>query len=406
MKDSSGSGNGDVTAAATLDARLTRLELASGTPLGEQPDAPPLAPAGPTLEPRLALEEAIRRWLVGGRCVVGFSGGRDSSALLALAVHVARRDGLPLPLPATLRYRGVPKAEESAWQELVIRHLALTDWVRIEVDDEHDFLGPLAQPVLRRHGVLWPAYFHSYQPLMALAAEGVFMTGVDGDTLFAGWRWGRLEPVRRRTVRPGIGDLGRLALITGPSLVRRLAARRHPLACTWLTSMALREVNARWFAHYAAEPVRWDLWVAWLARLRALALEVSTLDILGRDCRATVANPLLDHRFLAALARMGGRAGCGDRTAVMRRLFADVLPDEILSRPTKAAFGPCLWRGASRGFAAAWDGSGIDPALVDVPRLRAEWAKPFPAPASMPLLQQAWLASQSAVRGGDKRGTA
>ncbi|MDP9453288.1 MAG: asparagine synthase-related protein, partial [Actinomycetota bacterium] len=194
-------------------------------PLGEQPDASPLAPIEATLSARAALEEAIRGRLTVGRCVVAFSGGRDSSALLAVAVHVARRDGLPLPIPATLRYREAPKAEESVWQERVIRHLALDDWARIEVDDEHDYLGPVAQPVLRRHGVLWPPYFHSYQPLMALAPGGVFMTGMGGDNLFAGWRWGRLEPVRRRTVRPSMGDLARLALIASPQFVRRVAAR-------------------------------------------------------------------------------------------------------------------------------------------------------------------------------------
>lgn len=403
MREDFDAKNAEVSVAAvSRPSWLTSLELASGIPLGEQPDAAPLAPAEATLGARLALEEATRRCLVRGRCVIGFSGGRDSSALLAVAVHVARREGLPLPVPATLRYRDVPKAEESAWQELVIRHLALDDWVRLEVDDEHDFLGPVAQPVLRRHGVLWPPYFHSYQPLMALAAGGVFVTGTGGDNLFAGWRWGRLEPVRRRAVRPGMGDLGRLALIASPPLVRRVAARRHPLPCTWLTPGALREVKARWFAHYAAEPVRWDDRVGWLVRQRGLALAVSTLDVLGHDCGATVANPLLDRQFLATLARRGGRAGCGDRTAVMRALFADVLPFEVLSRTTKAQFGPCLWRGASQRFAAAWDGSGTDPALVDVRRLGAEWAKPFPAPASMSLLQQAWLAGQPRVAEGGR----
>ncbi|HEV2810946.1 MAG TPA: asparagine synthase-related protein [Acidimicrobiales bacterium] len=402
MKRALGFGAAEASHTAPTPPRLSGLELASGVPLGTQPHAPPLAPVEATLSARVALEEAIRRCLVGGRCVIGFSGGRDSSAMLALAVHVARRDDLPLPVPATLRYREVPKAEESAWQELVMRHLALDDWVRMEVGDEHDYLGPVAQPVLRRHGVLWPPYFHSYQPLMALAAGGVFMTGVDGDNLFAGWRWARLEPVRRRAVRPRMSDLGRLTLIAGPPLVRRLAARRHPLPCTWLTPVARRVVNARWFSHYAAEPVRWDHRVEWLTKLRGLALEVSTLDVLGRDCGATVANPLLDRRFLAALARQGGRAGCGDRTVVMESLFADLLPSEVVSRSTKAVFGPCMWRGASQRFAAAWDGSGTDPALVDVGRLRAEWAKPFPAPASMPLLQQAWLAG--AEVGTDRTG--
>ncbi len=405
MTVDTGSEDGGAGGVPFARPRLTPLELASGIPLGTQPGAPSLPLVEPTMNPRVALEEAVLRGLVNGRCVVGFSGGRDSSAVLAVAAHVARREGLALPVPATLRYPDVPMAEESAWQEIVIRHLGLDDWVRTDVGDEHDYLGPIARPVLRRHGVLWPPYLYCYQPLMKLAVGGVFMTGFDGDNLFAGWRWGRLEAVRRRAVRPGLGDLGRLALITGPPLVRRVAARRHRLPCTWLTPAALREVNARWFAHYAAEPGRWDHWLEWLAKLRGLALEHSTLDVLGRDCGATVANPLLDRRFLATLARQGGRVGCGDRTTMMESLFADLLPTEVLSRSTKAYFGPCLWRDASKHFAASWDGWGTDSALVDVDRLKVEWAKPFPANRSMPLLQQAWLAGQAKVESGAGGGT-
>ncbi len=374
--------------------RLTALELASGVVLGQQSDAPPLLPIEPGLSPRAALEEALRPALSRRPCVIGFSGGRDSSALLAVAVHVARRDGLPLPVPATLRYRDLPEADEAAWQERVIDHLGLDEWVRIDVTDEVDYLGPVAQAALRRHGVLWPAYFYSYQPLMALAAGGVFVTGIDGDGLFGGWRWARLEPLRRGLVRPAAGDVVRLALAHAPQQVRRLAGHRHRLAFAWLTPEALTEVNSRWFVHYAEEPVRWDLRVAWWSRLRGLALAVSTLDVLATDCRARVFNPLLDRRFLGALAGQGGRAGCGDRTAMMHALFGDLLPAEVVSRRTKATFGGGWWRSASKAFANDWDGGGVDDELVDVDGLRAEWATARPTIRTMPLLQHAWLASE------------
>ncbi len=387
-------------AAPSKRPSLTALELASGVPLGEQPDALPLPLIDPALQARVALEDAIRPALACGRCVVGFSGGRDSSALLALAVHVARRDGLPLPVPASLRYRDLPEADESEWQELVIRHLGLADWVRLDISDDVDYLGPVAQSVLARHGVLWPAYFYSYRPLMAQATDGVFMTGIDGDGLFGGWRWGGLGPLRRRPGRPLAVDILRLSIAYAPEQARRVAARRHRLSFSWLTPAALAELNAGWFVHYAQEPVRWDRRVAWWSRLRGLALAVSSLDVLGSDCGAAVANPLLDRRFLAALAAQGGSSGCGDRTAIMQGLFADLLPAEVVSRPTKAAFGGGWWGDASKAFAAGWDGSGVDETLVDVAELRAEWTTARPTLRTIGLLQHAWLsgAETSQVR--------
>ena len=84
--------------------------------------------------PRAALEAAIRPLVRCAPCVVGFSGGRDSSALLAVAVALAAREGLDPPVPVSFRF---PHAEtrESEWQELVVRHLGLAEWARVEIDD-------------------------------------------------------------------------------------------------------------------------------------------------------------------------------------------------------------------------------------------------------------------------------
>lgn len=54
-------------------------------------------------------------------CLLAFSGGRDSSALLAVAVSVAHREGLPLPIP--LIYPGVAGTDESSWQYMILDHL-------------------------------------------------------------------------------------------------------------------------------------------------------------------------------------------------------------------------------------------------------------------------------------------
>ena len=95
----------------------------------------------------------------------------------------ARRHGLPLPIPATYRFPGIEDADESAWQDSVVRHLDLEDWVRVEVTDELDLVGPVAGPLLRRFGPLWPPNSHFGGLLVPHARGGTFVTGVGGDEL-------------------------------------------------------------------------------------------------------------------------------------------------------------------------------------------------------------------------------
>src|SRR3954453_21831281 len=106
-------------AGAVAPLAPTPLELLAGTGLGEYEDkdkeVAPAASAGVT--PREALEEVVGEALARPPCLVGFSGGRDSSAILALATYVARREGLPLPVPATYVFPGIRKADESSWQD-------------------------------------------------------------------------------------------------------------------------------------------------------------------------------------------------------------------------------------------------------------------------------------------------
>ena len=89
-------------------------------------------------------------------CGVAFSGGRDSSLVLAVAVHVARREGLPEPIPITRVFPDVSESDEQLWQERVVRHLGLREWHRVTVHDELDVMGPHATAHLREHGIVWP----------------------------------------------------------------------------------------------------------------------------------------------------------------------------------------------------------------------------------------------------------
>ncbi|CAN5751403.1 hypothetical protein BH20ACT1_BH20ACT1_12660 [soil metagenome] len=298
----------------------TALELASGKPFGEH-SGTPLPYVGREIGARGALEDAIRPWLTERPCLTGFSGGRDSSAILAVATKLARREGLPAPVPVTIRYPGVVDADESKWQELVIRHLGVEDWVRIDVDDELDYLGPLATRLLRRHGVLWPPYFHYEHVLLERAAGGVLLSGHDGDGVFGSFPWAGLRGLRRRERRPRRSDLLPLARAVAPARLRGWEARLRHLPLPWLQPDARSMVETGIALEQAGQPRRWDHWLSWLARRRSLALGLSTIDLLARDCGAQAAHPFLDPRFLAALAREGGPVGWGERTEMMQGMF-------------------------------------------------------------------------------------
>ena len=103
-------------------------------------------------------------------------------------------------------------------------------------------------------------------------------------------------------------------------------------------------------------------------------------------------NPFLSQRFIEALAGEGRLLGLGDRTAIMRYLFADLLPDAVLSRTTKASFNQTRWGEFEREYARGWSGEGIDADLVDAERLRAAWLSDDPLPAAAYQLHAAWLA--------------
>ncbi len=371
----------------------TALEHASGKPFGEH-EGPPLPYVGPQVTARAALEDAIRPWLSHSPCLTAFSGGRDSSAILAVATTLARREGLPAPVPVTLRYPGVVDADESSWQELVIQHLGVEDWVRLDIEDELDYLGPIATRLLRRYGVLWPPYYHYEHVLLERAAGGVLLSGHDGDGVFGTYPWAGLRGLLRRERLPRRTDLFAVARAVAPKRLRKWEApRRHPLP--WLRPEARSTVENGIALELASQPRRWDNWVPWLAKRRSLALALSTVDLLARDCGAQAAHPFLDGRFLAALAREGGWVGWGERTEVMRGLFSDVLPDAVIRRTAKSSLGGGFWRSTSRSFAASWDGRGVDEEMVDPAALRLAWTAHRPKTGATALLQGAWLAANA-----------
>ncbi len=377
---------------------LSPLEVASGLVFGLAPTlTKPIEAVG---EPIEAFERAILPALERPPCIVSFSGGRDSSAVLAAAVRLARREGLPLPIPLTNRFPAVKDSHESDWQERVVAHLGLDDWLKPEFTDELDCVGPVATSVLRRHGLLWPFNAHFHVPHLEAATGGSLLTGIGGDETLSSSSWARARAVLSGRTTPQLRDVLRVGFLAAPPPLRRAVLRRRaPFEYSWLRPSASRAIAADWAAHGASEPFAWEAQFAWRLRFRYLHVGLASLALLADEASVRIVHPFTDAGFSAALARLRKPRRYTDRTAAMRLLFGDLLPDDVLARTTKSSFDEAFWSDWSRGLAANWSGAGADPELVDVEALRQEWSTNEPDPRSFTQVQAAWLAENQPDQG-------
>jgi asparagine synthase (glutamine-hydrolysing) len=389
----------------------TPFEAATGYLHGLLP-ASPLPEGNP--DPVEALEDAILPALLAPPCYVTFSGGRDSSSVLAVATRLARREGLDDPIPVTEVYPDARGADESEWQHLVIEHLGIRNWLRITLHDDHDMIGPTAQDGLRTRGLAWPPAIqikstifgklaaHASSDGAGRTSRGSVLTGEGGDEVFGPHR---ATPLIRLVCKDASGE--RNATIGGakqalaatlPRAARRVLMRRQLdrfLDQPWLQP----EVRARHLGLVAedqlAEPLHWGESVWWVRRRRLAVVSGRNHATLASEFGLRLDDPLLAPGFVASVARKGGRWGYFDRTEAMRAVFSGLLPASLLERRVKARFNNAYAAKYTRAFAESWDGSGLDPALIDAAALRAEWLTPEPSALTFLLLQQAWLATRS-----------
>lgn len=373
--------------------RLSDLEVAVGFPLGGAlVDLPQV-----DRSPRVVLEELLREALERAPCVVPFSGGRDSSALLALAVHVARRDGLPEPVAVTRRHPDVEESDETSWQELVIRHLGVEDWERWDFTAEFDAVGPFAQRIMARFGPTWPSMAHSTVPFLERARGGSYVTGEGGDEMFGNRRSTVLVRLARRKERPGRQHLRWVADALGPRWLRARLFSEHvmdPQRQAWLRPGVAEQARAGLLGTYLDEPLSWLGSTRYELGHRKRTLLRRTLDALGRDHDVVVHEPLLDPTFAAALAGPAGRFGFCCRGCAMDAVFGDLLPAELLYRTSKADFTGSIFHDHTRDFVARWDGQHPLDHLVDPEQLAVEWRRDRPHVGTVPLLQTAWYAAE------------
>ncbi len=375
---------------------LSPLEIACGLVFGVE--RPRIRLPRVAESPIAALERVILPALRRPPCLVSFSGGRDSSAVLAIATRLARREQLPPPIPATNRFPSVETSDETEWQERVVAHLGLADWIRLEFEDELDCVGPYATRVLRRHGLLWPFNAHFHAPLLERAASGSLLTGVGGDETFSPSSWLRATRVLSGRVWPVPRDVLRVGFALAPRRLRRPVIRRRAPEnmFAWLHDRIRRHVLDLWADEAASEPIRWRRRCGWWLSLRYMRLGIDSVGLLARDEDVLVAHPLASPGFAAAMAAVPLRERFGARSAAMLALFGDILPEEVLRRQSKASFDRAFWSTHSRSLAEGWEGDGVDPSLVDPDALRRVWSGDDPDPRSFTQLQAVWLATSAA----------
>jgi asparagine synthase (glutamine-hydrolysing) len=331
-------------------------------------------------------------------CFVSFSGGRDSAALLSLATRLARQRGLADPVPVTLRFENRPRSDENDWQEMTIDHLGLRRWEIVTIGDELDPLGPVAIEVLRRHGLFWPPVAHRIAPLLEIARGHALIFGTGGDEVFSPWI--RHPALKRFAVRgcPARKMLKRAAFNVLPGRLRIYLRFRRQAALPWLRPLARREIGRKYRATLRHSGRSWARAIQSIPESRNFELTEATLAAMARDAEVSLIQPFVDPGFLATLGESAPRRGFRTRAAAMELYFGDVLPPKLLQRTTKAVFDELHTGRRSRAFARAWDGRGLDSALVDPEALRSEWLSPSPGYRSLTAMNAAWLASLEAAK--------
>ena len=132
---------------------------------------------------------------------------------------------------------------------------------------------------------------------------------------------------------------------------------------------------------WSSPATAWPFWAA------TPALMSSTRSSIRSSCGAICGSGI-------SPGSAGGRAG------LLGRVFGGCYPDAVLRPRPKATFAEVFWRRHTRSLLAAWDGSGVDPSVVDLTRLRGEWDRPRPDLCTAMLAQQVLLATSPAPVGG------
>ena len=378
---------------------FSAVELAIGIPMGVDDEiAARLHDAqrrAVRRDPLELLDESIAR-AMSDHTIVQFSGGVDSSLVLAAATRAARARDLPLPIPFTLRY-GREESEESAFQEELVETLGLTDWIILDVDGEDDLLSPASRAHLLEHGMSTSARVASrdwYLSELPVRDGSVLMSGEGGDEVLGPAPFATLHGLRwavahRRQRRTALGALRRRTT----ARVRRFRSVPDSFYAPWLTETG-RTLANRLMLDDRSHPVTMK---QWMRRYRSKRNLVGGIDSVARQAGRfgfDYSAPLLDLEFMAGLTASIPEHDFVNRMLVIRKYFPGLLPASIANRTSKASFNASIFGPDTQQFARSWDGQGGVPLeLVDPEILRSTWLDASDSRGGL-MLQSAWLTSQ------------
>lgn len=374
------------------------LEVASGLMLGRQPGAQALDPredhSASVVE---AISAVARRALQHPPTFVSFSGGRDSSAVLAIALRVARAEGHQEPIPITMDFPD-PHAQEEQWQRVVLDSLGIDGKSeRVAVGPDLDLLGQSAYDCFTKIGLVFPANTYLHTPVFRIAKGGSLLTGIGGDELLGSGTSGIIRIVADRR-RPHRADLKHIVADAFPRLT--LGTRFNPgdtAGRSWLTDDALARVRS--MERRELLPRRWHALLRQYVTTRYYAAVSQALTSLGAAHSVRVLNPFYDRAVVAACAAHFGWQGYADRTEAMRQLFGEILPPATIARSSKASFDRSVWGELTREFTQTWTGQSQFERLLRPDALREQWAKPAPH-FGVALLTQALAFGVKPLRAG------
>ncbi|MGD9793299.1 MAG: asparagine synthase-related protein [Acidimicrobiia bacterium] len=323
-----------------------------------------------------------------------FSGGVDSSLLLALATKVARERGLAEPTAITYRYDAPGSAIDVHYQECAIAHIRATNWAVLERGTA-ELIGPDAAAAIATVGVLQPAPSHVHLAAFDLARQAgpspVVMTGEGGDETFAAQNCTIPRSLAAYTLRHSRQPRQVLARYRAAS--RWVFDSGRPPSVTkwfpWLTPEGMSEVKRRRL--FPARPPAFRRLTAVDRRQRrGYAVDgIAQMSRLADSRGVELVHPLLEDEFVTALTRQLPVRWFTSRSTLIGHLWPGLLPAEVLYRTSKGEFTDAYFGSACREFAARWTGDSLASPYIDNERLRASWLGDQPWPSAH-LLQVAW----------------